>query len=72
MSRATATAAPPAIAEDFQWEYLDESLRNDVRRYGSIFEMHTAPLRLTGATAGKFAAAKRRRVPRSAAPLSLD
>jgi hypothetical protein len=68
MSNGTATA----VTEDFKWEFLDENLSDDVRRYGSVFEMHTAPLQLTGVTAAKFAAAKRRRVPRSATPLSLD
>jgi hypothetical protein len=68
MSNATATA----VIEDFEWEFLDENLSDDVQRYGSLYEMRAAPLRLTGATAAKFADAKQRRVPRSATPLSLD
>jgi hypothetical protein len=74
MSNATATAVlrGASFQQDFEWEFLDEHLGDRPQRYGSIFEMHAAPLRLTGTTAGKFAALKQRRVPRSAKPLSLD
>jgi hypothetical protein len=73
MSNAMTTMVLGApTGEDFKWEFLDENLSDGIQRYGSIFEMHAAPLRLNGATADRFAAAKRRRVPRSATPLSLD
>jgi hypothetical protein len=58
--------------KEFTWVYVDESLTVGTQRYGSLNEMHSAPLTLNKETAAKFAAAKRRRLPRSTTPLSLD
>jgi hypothetical protein len=72
MSHAIADSATPAVP-DFEWVELDEDglTDDDATKYGSLVEMHTAPLRLNPATEARFAAAKSRGVRRTAPPLQL-
>jgi hypothetical protein len=70
----TTTIDPTVPTEsDFKWIVLDEDWAStrSATKYGSLAEMHKAPLHLSGARAEKFRAAKTRRVPRAATPLPL-
>jgi len=72
MSHAIADVATPTVPE-FEWVELDEDwlTDDDATKYGSLAEMHTAPLRLNAETEARFAVAKSRGVRRTAPPLQL-
>jgi hypothetical protein len=67
MSSNSAVSPEQAVTRD--WVRLDDDV---AARYGSVLEMKTAPIRLTGQKAARFTAAKQSRLPRTARPLPLD
>lgn len=67
----SALAEQPSATDDLKWIVLDGD-PDVAATYGSILEMRTSPIRLSGVKAARFAAAKQVRVLPAARPLPLE
>jgi len=68
MSHSALAEQSASPVEDFNWIRFDDVAAT----YASVLEMKAATIRLTGLNAGRFTAAKERRLPQPARPLPLD
>ena len=65
-------AEPSATSDEALRGVVFDECASVASTYGSIVEMKTAPIHLTGLKAARFEAAKRSRVSQPARPLPLD